>query len=227
MKRFYILCTAVVLLFAGCTATTGRYTVKEEKKQDERTKGDEKKSENKEGTKHKKKIDTTVPDSVYSAEEGDIPDNADDDPFNEKPSVVITPRTADETKADINAMTDADLQEAILVFLNTKYKYGGTSHEGIDCSAFTMNVFKDRFNILLKRSAREQYTMGVEVDKDNLKEGDLVFFNTRRRVRPGHVGIYIGNNRFVHASSSLGVTVSNLDETYYFKRYMGARRVTE
>jgi cell wall-associated NlpC family hydrolase len=62
-------------------------------------------------------------------------------------------------------------------------------------------------------------------DRSDLKFGDLVFFNTRRRVRPGHVGIYIGDNLFAHASSKLGVTISSLDYDYYSKRYMGARRV--
>ena len=64
-------------------------------------------------------------------------------------------------------------------------------------------------------------------DRTELKFGDLVFFNTRRRVKPGHVGIYIGDNLFAHASSKLGVTISSLEHDYYNKRYMGARRIDE
>ncbi|MCJ7552912.1 MAG: C40 family peptidase, partial [Ignavibacteriaceae bacterium] len=80
--------------------------------------------------------------------------------------------------------------------------------------------------ININRSAREQYIQGeVITEKSELKFGDLVFFNTRRRVRPGHVGIYIGDNLFAHASTKHGVTVSSLDHNYYSARYMGARRI--
>ncbi len=114
----------------------------------------------------------------------------------------------------------------IVKWYDTPYKYGGTSTRGIDCSAFTQSVYKDAFEIPILRSAREQYTMGEEIEEmSDLEPGDLVFFNTRRRVRPGHVGIYIGDNLFAHASSKLGVTVSSLEDNYYSKRYMGARRI--
>lgn len=114
----------------------------------------------------------------------------------------------------------------IIKYLDTPYKFGGNSRNGIDCSAFTQNVFKNTNLYELNRSAREQFKQGVAIeDKTDLNLGDLVFFNTRRRVKPGHVGIYIGGNLFVHASSKLGVTVSSLDHDYYSKRYMGARRM--
>ena len=114
----------------------------------------------------------------------------------------------------------------IIKYMNTPYKFGGNSISGIDCSAFTQTVFRDALSIPIHRSAREQYTQGEIIDEKNeLKFGDLVFFNTRRRVRPGHVGIYIGENLFAHASTKLGVTVSSLDHNYYSARYMGARRI--
>ena len=116
----------------------------------------------------------------------------------------------------------------IIKYINTPYKYGGNSPDGIDCSAFTQNIFSSSLGINLFRSAREQYTQGLSIrDRDNLVFGDLVFFNTRRRVRPGHVGIYIGDNLFAHASSTKGVIVSSLEHTYYSKRYMGGRRVDD
>ena len=78
------------------------------------------------------------------------------------------------------------------------------------------------------RSAKEQFTQGIVIDnKEELKFGDLVFFNTRRRVKPGHVGIYLGDNLFVHASSKNGVIVTPLTHDYYTKRYMGARRIEQ
>jgi cell wall-associated NlpC family hydrolase len=113
----------------------------------------------------------------------------------------------------------------IIKYLNTPYKFGGNSKKGIDCSAFTQTIYNNAISINLLRSAREQYTQGISVDKTQLQFGDLVFFNTRRRVRPGHVGIYIGDNLFAHASSKHGVIVSSLDHEYYTRTYMGARRM--
>ena len=116
----------------------------------------------------------------------------------------------------------------IIRYLNTPYKYGGNSLNGIDCSAFTQSVYKNSWLLDLNRSAREQYQQGIVIDdRTALEFGDLVFFNTRRRVKPGHVGIYIGDNLFAHASSKLGVTISSLEHDYYNKRYMGGRRIEE
>ncbi len=115
----------------------------------------------------------------------------------------------------------------VIKYLDTPYKYGGNSDKGIDCSAFTKQVFENSVTAELPRSAREQFGVGEKIDKDELKFGDLVFFNTRRRSNPGHVGIYLGDNQFVHASRQLGVTISSLDEKYYKIRYSGARRIME
>jgi cell wall-associated NlpC family hydrolase len=125
---------------------------------------------------------------------------------------------------DYTTLREKMLME-IIKYLDVPYKYGGTTRSGIDCSAFTQTIFKNVLTINLERSARMQYQQGIEVtDKDQLLFGDLVFFNTRKRVKPGHVGIYIGDNLFAHASSQKGVTISSLDHAYYSKRYIGARR---
>jgi len=131
--------------------------------------------------------------------------------------------------ADLTAIQSTS-QEAMLMeiikYLNTPYKYGGNSMNGIDCSAFTQSVYHNALEVELNRSAIQQYQQGETISNlEDLKFGDLVFFNTRRRVRPGHVGIYIGDNLFAHASSKNGVTISSLDHAYYSKRYMGARRI--
>ena len=113
----------------------------------------------------------------------------------------------------------------IIKYLDTPYKYGGNSKDGIDCSAFTQNLYRDVLATDLMRSARLQFSQGKSVSsKQDLQFGDLVFFNTRQRVKPGHVGIYIDNNLFAHASTSKGVTISSMDLAYYSQRYMGARR---
>lgn len=115
----------------------------------------------------------------------------------------------------------------IIRFLNTDYKYGGNDLDGIDCSAFTKNVYGNSFQLNLPRTAAEQYQVGERVSRDELQFGDLVFFHTRKRVRVSHVGIYLGDRMFVHASSSNGVMVSSLDDNYYQSRYIGASRVSE
>jgi cell wall-associated NlpC family hydrolase len=114
----------------------------------------------------------------------------------------------------------------VIKFLETPYKYGGNSGKGIDCSAFTKEVFQSSLMVELPRSCSQQFKVGDKIEsKDELKFGDLVFFNTTKRSYPGHVGIYLGENQFVHASRSLGVTVSSLDDNYYKKRYVGAKRI--
>ena len=115
----------------------------------------------------------------------------------------------------------------IVSFIDTPYKYGGSTSNGIDCSSFTQNIYKNSLQIFIPRTAREQYKFGEEIDiPGKLVFGDLVFFNTSRRAYPGHVGIYLGDNLFAHASRKLGVTITSLKTTYYAKRYVGARRVS-
>lgn len=107
--------------------------------------------------------------------------------------------------------------------MGTPYVMGGTSTRGFDCSGFTRYVYK-KMHKTLPRTARQQAHIGKAVYKGNLSIGDLVFFNTLG-YGISHVGIYIGNNKFIHAASSSGVTVSSLSESYYKKRYVTARRV--
>jgi len=129
----------------------------------------------------------------------------------------------------INPDVPLGFREEILLqtikYLETPYKFGGNTENGIDCSGFTLQVYEKSTGIKLPRSAREQFAIGEKVERDDLDFGDLVFFNTRRRSNPGHVGIYIGDDQFIHSSTSLGVTISSLQEPYYKKRYVGAKRI--
>jgi len=112
-------------------------------------------------------------------------------------------------------------------FLGAPYRFGGVTLRGLDCSAFVKRVYSI-FDINLPRTAREQSQLGQKVSRDSLAIGDLVFFNTRR-YHISHVGIYIGNDEFVHAASgrSKEVRISSLNEPYYDKRFIKAVRIKE
>jgi cell wall-associated NlpC family hydrolase len=111
-------------------------------------------------------------------------------------------------------------------FLGVPYRLGGSTLKGIDCSAFVKKIY-EIFNVQLPRTVREQFLFGRKVDKNELEEGDLVFFKTRR-ANNAHVGIYIGKNQFVHASSrNKEVRVDNLDTPYFNQRFLRGVRVKE
>lgn len=117
------------------------------------------------------------------------------------------------------------IMDVIMEWLGTPYRFGGTSSRGIDCSAFTQKVFLNAADIRIPRTARTQITVGQKIDKEDLQFGDLIFFHTYSRRFASHVGIYLGDRLFAHASSRYGVTVSSLDGDYYTARYIGARRM--
>ncbi|MDF2874778.1 MAG: pgdS 3 [Sporomusa sp.] len=108
-------------------------------------------------------------------------------------------------------------------YLKTPYRFGGESPAGFDCSGFVKYVY-DRHGKKLPRTTDVQYKTGKKVARAGLKTGDLVFFATYAS-GASHVGIYTGNGKFIHASSSRGVMISQLNETYWKPRYLGARRI--
>ncbi len=111
-------------------------------------------------------------------------------------------------------------------FLGTRYRFGGTSRNGLDCSAFVQKVFNE-MDVNLPRTAREQYEKGEVVTQGDMQKGDLVFFRTYASF-PSHVGIYLGNNRMIHASSrDRRVVISSVDTPYYRSRFIGAKRVAK
>ncbi len=217
IKYFFTLLSLTALIgFIGCSSSS--YTSRYE--------GNKKEDKPAEHQRFSDEEEFTVSGDSLAEDDDEIPDDKGIDIAS-----VMNQLKPDNTSTDINA-DNSTMKEKILMeiikYLNTPYKYGGNSTNGIDCSAFTQTVFHNVLSLDLNRSAREQYRQGVEIDnRENLKFGDLVFFNTRRRVRPGHVGIYIGDNLFAHASSRNGVIVSSLDQDYYSSRFMGGRRIED
>lgn len=120
----------------------------------------------------------------------------------------------------------AYIEKALMDFYSewkgVKYKFGGDTKKGIDCSAFTQKIFKEKFQLDIPRTTRTQVKVGKTVKKSELKLGDLVFFKTGRIDR--HVGIYIGNGEFMHASIK-GVKVTKLNKPFYKKAYWTSKRV--
>lgn len=106
----------------------------------------------------------------------------------------------------------------------TKYRYGGTSKNGIDCSAFSLKLFNQVYNVKLPRTASEQYKATVRIKKTELKDGDLVFFRTKYK-STWHVGIYLSDGWFVHSKSKVGVSFNNLNDPLYTQIYYGAGRL--
>ena len=120
----------------------------------------------------------------------------------------------------------SNLKNSAYSFLGARYRFGGSSRSALDCSSFTQQVFREQ-SVKLPRTAREQFYVGNEVVRGDLKKGDLVFFQTYARF-PSHVGIYLGNRKMIHASSrEHRVVVSSMDTPYYLSRYLGARRMTD
>ncbi len=140
-------------------------------------------------------------------------------------ATLIKINTASTTTNRSDARLDFgnDIVDYAKQFIGTPYKWGGASGSSFDCSGFVMYVFKN-FNIQLGHSAGDQFGDGSKVAKAELLPGDAVFFATYKRTA-SHVGIYVGNSKFIHASSGGGeVMISSLDEDYYRTRYLGARR---
>jgi LysM repeat protein len=147
------------------------------------------------------------------------------EPFEERSPLLLP---GDSNEDEVLAMaysTSSELEQAAFNFLSTPYRFGGNGRKGIDCSAFVQQVFRE-VDVKLPRSAREQFRVGDEIDRDQLQKGDLIFFRTYAKF-PSHVGIYLGDGKMIHASSrSRRVVVTSIEHPYYKKRFIGAKRIT-
>lgn len=125
---------------------------------------------------------------------------------------------------DKGNISNVKLYSVIDDWYGVKYKFGGKSKDGIDCSGLTAIIYKEVFNKELSGSAAAIYNLAIKVKKDSLQEGDLVFFCTNSK-SISHMGIYLQNNKFVHASSKAGVMISDLNEDYFKKCFKGSGRI--
>lgn len=126
----------------------------------------------------------------------------------------------------ISATSNTKMYQFIYDWLGTPYRLGGDSKKGIDCSGFAYKLYDKTFNTIIGSNARNIFSMVSPVNKSDLREGDLVFFKIHSK-SISHVGVYIGDNKFAHASSSRGVMISNLDEPYWQKYFYKGGRILE
>lgn len=128
--------------------------------------------------------------------------------------------------AAVEDLTDAKLLEFLDEWYGTRYRLGGNDKTGIDCSAFVQSFLSAMYGLSISRTCREQYGDTRRIKRSRLQEGDLVFFKTRGKTI-SHVGVYLRNNKFIHAATSGGVMISDLHDAYFEKRYAGAGRLPE
>lgn len=146
-------------------------------------------------------------------------DEATDIAFASPSSTIMTPvkQSAENIK---------NLFANVRQYLGIRYRFGGDTPSGFDCSGFVRFMFNKELDVNLPHSSREMATMGARVDRSELRPGDLVFF-TNGKNRINHVGIFIGNDTFVHSSLSKGITRDTLNENYYNKRFATGVRILD
>ena len=126
-----------------------------------------------------------------------------------------------------DSTSNIKLYNEVYTWFGVPYRYGGRSKAGTDCSGFATQIYKIVYNKIISGSANDIYQKLKHIEKSGLKEGDLVFFKINR-YRISHVGIYLSNNKFIHATSwGKSVTISDLKETYYSRYYFSAGRIEE
>jgi murein DD-endopeptidase / murein LD-carboxypeptidase len=124
----------------------------------------------------------------------------------------------------LNGSENPMLLNEIARWLGTPYRFGGENQNGIDCSAFALIVYREVYGVDLERMTVNMAQRAQRINRQHLREGDLIFFRINQQ-RISHVGIYISNNKFAHASTRMGVIISDMDEEYYRKRFAFAGRI--
>ena len=146
-------------------------------------------------------------------------------PSPDAPASGFYPKYSQKLGYQLNGTENRELIQEVASWLGTPYKYGGSTKAGADCSGFVQSIYKKVYGIDLARVSASMAQNSQRVNNPSrLREGDLVFFRISGR-RISHVGIYISNNKFIHASTSRGVIVNDLDESYYKQRFAFGGRV--
>lgn len=154
-----------------------------------------------------------------SVRQPDVPDAP-----SARPVTVSEPRPAEDTPSNVETAPriEQELRAEVKRWEGTPHRWGGTDRSGVDCSGLVMVLYQDLFGLRLPRTTSEQVNAGEPVRPDELRTGDLVFF---RPAKSQHVGIYLSNGEFAHASASRGVMVSNIHDRYWQNAYWTAQRV--
>jgi murein DD-endopeptidase / murein LD-carboxypeptidase len=159
-------------------------------------------------------IFTIVSAQAQTTKEEKDPDNLAKDYFSQIMGVAL------------NATSNIKLYQFVYDWLGTPYRLGGDTKRGIDCSGFAYQLYGKVFNTVIGNNSRNIFSMVNPVGREELQEGDLVFFKINSRAI-SHVGVYLGNDKFAHASSSKGVMISNLNESYWKRYYYKGGRLIE
>ena len=152
------------------------------------------------------------------------------EPTNTKTLTYDAPLSLPNKYANLLGVAPTELTNTLLLsqlekWYGTQYCFGGSTNSCIDCSSFTQVILRDVYNVKIPRNSQQQFDASTKIETKNLKEGDLVFFNTvSASMIITHVGVYVCNNKFVHASTSKGVTINDLSEKYFAKAFRGAGR---
>ena len=159
------------------------------------------------------------PSPIYTSEKGSSEKAAKPNRTKPTRSTPLTIAVRLTSPIKLSMLTSIDRYRGV------PYKWGGDTMKGMDCSGFTMKVFGESANLNIPHNAAAQYKLGAKINRRQLKFGDLVFFRDIESKGVSHVGIYIGDETFVHASLSKGVINSSMNQDYYKKRYVTARRI--
>jgi cell wall-associated NlpC family hydrolase len=124
----------------------------------------------------------------------------------------------------VEEMVNTPLIDFMDKWYGTRYHMGGMDSTGMDCSGFATTYYKNFYGIILPRTSGEQYSKSKKISRSELQEGDLVFFHINRRKAVSHVGVYLRNNKFIHASTNKGVVISSLEDDFYNAHFVSGGR---